>query len=183
MTGVRIELRDTDEPLQRLAGMIARLDNPSGLFDNIGSYLVGSTQRRFERGAAPGGSVWPPSLRALAEGGKTLIKSAQLMGSITHVASASGVEVGSNKVYAAIHQLGGEIKQDARTAVLHFKRNKRTGASRFAKANSKATFAQKAEIGARVIKMPARPFLGLDDDDNRAIIGIAETFVAGEVRP
>lgn len=177
MAGVSLKL-DADEALGTLAGYVARARNPQGMFANIGASLVTSTQHRFERGIGPDGSPWPPSIRALATGGKTLVKTARLMRSITFNASSSGVEVGTNVVYAAIHQLGGLIQQAARTAVLHFK-TLRSGQSRFAKPG-KANRAQKAEIGAHSIRMPARPFLGLDDDDEREISQIAQDWIAGE---
>ncbi len=181
MSGVRLTLTDQEVALAQLAGYIERAAHPRGMFENIGMSLVTSTQRRFEEQHGPDGNPWPPSLRAKRTGGKTLIDSARLLRSVTYIASERGVEVGSNAVYAAIHQLGGVIQQAARTAVLHFKTNKRSGRSRFAKP-SKADRARKAEIGARTIVMPARPFLGLDDDDNREIVKIAEDWIAGEVR-
>ena len=179
MTGARIELRDQDAALAELDGYLQRARDKRGMFANIGMSLVTSTQNRFERGVGPDGSPWPPSIRALATGGKTLIESARLMRSITYVASDAGVQVGTNVVYAAIHQLGGTIQQKSRTAVLHFKTNKKTGQSRFAKPG-KADRARKVEIGAHSITMPARPFLGLDDDDNREIVQIAQDWIAGE---
>lgn len=178
MTGVRMQL-DNDAALTELAGYIERARNPRGLFENIGASLVTSTQHRFERGVGSDGNPWPPSIRAIATGGKTLIESARLMRSITYNATVSGLELGSNVIYAAIHQLGGIIQQAARTAVLHFKTNKRTGRSLFSK-SGKADRAQKAQIGAHAIHMPARPFVGLDDDDNREILRIAEDWLAGE---
>jgi phage virion morphogenesis protein len=166
--------------LATLADYIARTSNPRGMFERIGASLVTSTQRRFEQGRAPDGSPWPPSLRALAAGGKTLILSARLMQSQTFIAADSGVEVGTNVIYAAIHNFGGIIKQAAREAVLHFKHNARTGRTRFARANSKANYAKKAQIGARTIVMPKRTFLGLDDDDNREVIAIAQDWIVKE---
>ena len=178
MTGVRMQL-DQHAALKELAGYVERARNPRGMFENIGASLVTSTMHRFEQGKGPDGSPWPPSIRAIAHGGKTLIESARLMRSITFNASATGLELGSNVIYAAIHQLCGIIRQAARTAVLHFKTNKRTGQSRFSKPG-KADRAQKAKIGARTIRMPARPFIGLDDDDNREILRIAEDWIVGE---
>jgi len=179
--GVSISVNASDA-LDQLAGYLQRIEHPRGMYERIGASLVASTQHRFETGIGPDGSPWPPSLRVLAHGGKTLVLSGRLMRSQTFIASDQGVEVGSNAVYAAIHQFGGIIRQAAREAVLHFKHNARTGRTRFAKANSKANYAKKVEIGARTITMPARPFLGLDDDDNREIIAIAEDWIAKEQR-
>lgn len=181
MTGVSMEITGQEAALAELGGYIQRAQNPQGLFDNIGISLVTSTQHRFEVGVGPDGSPWPPSLRAIAEGGKTLLLSGRLMRSVTYRASAAGVEVGTNTIYAAIHQLGGVIHQAARSASVHFKKNKRTGARLpgFRKAKG-ADETRAVNIGAREIHMPARPFVGLDDDDNREIIQISEDWLAGE---
>jgi phage virion morphogenesis protein len=40
--------------------------------------------------------------------GQTLLDTGQLAASITYSATSSGVTIGSNKVYAAIHQFGGQ---------------------------------------------------------------------------
>jgi phage virion morphogenesis protein len=76
----------------------------------IGEALVSSTVERFESGEGPDGTSWKPSQRAEKEGGKTLVDSggSGLMGSIGYEASAANVSVGSNKIYARIHQLGGK---------------------------------------------------------------------------
>ena len=95
------------------------MDHPRPLFDEIGASLVVSTQMRFERGEGPDGNPWPPSLRAIVEGGQTLVDTARLKGSISHEASDTGVAVGTNVLYAAIHQFGGTItRQDRQGAGL-----------------------------------------------------------------
>ncbi len=176
---MRIELADQELALSELGGLIARTSNPLPLFEAIGLSLVTSTQHRFDTGTGVDGSPWPPSLRVIARGGKTLVLSARLYRSISFQASATGVEIGTNVIYAAIHQFGGTINQPARSQTLHFKANKKTGQQRFSRAKG-ATHSKEVSIGARVIKMPARPFIGLDADDDRAITGIAEKWLAGQ---
>ena len=119
-----------------LARMVAALADPSAAMDQIGRYLVASTLRRFERERAPDGSPWLRSARALAEGGQTLTDTGRLRGSIAHTVTDGGraVEVGSNVIYAAIHQFGG-----------------RAGRGRKA-------------------KLPARPYLGIDERDRTNIL-------------
>jgi phage virion morphogenesis protein len=179
MAGVSTRLTGLEDALGALGRAASQAEHPRGLYENVGMSLVVSTQRRFELGVGPDGSPWPPSMRALAEGGKTLIDTARLMQSITYEATDSGVDVGTNVVYAAIHQLGGTIHQGARQQVIHFKRNSKTGHTRFTKANAKATFAQKVGIGERTIVMPARPFLGIDQDDEREIATLANDWLLG----
>ena len=105
--GVEVDDEAVREAIERLVTTIAA---PRAAFDRIGSYLVAATLRRFETETAPGGKPWLKSLRAIAEGGQTLTDHGHLRGSITHnvAAGGRGVDVGSNLVYAAIHNFGGQ---------------------------------------------------------------------------
>ena len=182
MTGARLEISGQEAALAALGDVVARLDHPRPMFEDIGLALVTSTQRRFEEGRGPDGNPWPPSLRVLAHGGKTLVDRARLMQSQTFIASDAGTEVGTNVGYAAIHQLGGVIQQAARQHTIYRKYDARKDelSARFVK-KRKANYAEDVSIPAREIKMPARPFLGIDDDDTREILAIAETYIgAGE---
>lgn len=143
------------ERLQRALGDLWRT------MDAIGAYLASSTQRRFQAGVAPDGAPWVPSIRARTEGGKTMMLSGQLAASIAHEATRDSVEVGSNRVYAAVHQLGATI-------------------------HAKNVPNLRFRIGARWISkpsvtIPARPFLGLDDRDRQEIEAIvADDLAAAE---
>ncbi len=157
--GVRVEVSGADEVSAALGRVAAQAGAARGLYDNIGLSLVTSTQHRFETGTAPGGSPWPPSIRAMLQGGKTLIDSARLMQSMTFEASDAGVAVGTNVLYAAIHQQGGTIRPVSKP---------------------KLTFRiGKQWISALEVTIPARPFLGLDDDDAREIEALADDWLLG----
>ncbi len=158
--GVGIRIDGKDAALAALGRLVARADRPRGMFERIGASLVTSTQRRFEQGEGPDGSPWPPSIRALVEGGKTLIDSARLMSSITHRASDAGVEVGTNVLYAAVQQFGATITAKSAKAL------------RFKVAGRWATKQQ--------VTIPPRPFIGLDQDDEREIVAIAQDWLRGE---
>jgi phage virion morphogenesis protein len=182
--GVLVRIDGREAALAELQGYVERADDTRGMFDAIGAALVVSTQRRFEEGKAPDGSLWPPSLRALAEGGKTLVETARLMQSITHNAFQGSVEVGTNVLYAAIHQFGGTIRQAERTQTIYRRYDARsdTLSSRFVR-RSRSNFAQDFTVAARDITIPARPFLGLDDDDETEIVRIAQDWLRGEAAP
>ena len=113
---VAIEGSALNAALSRVAAVLA---NPSATLDQVGRYLVASTLRRFERERAPDGSPWLKSARALAVGGKTLTDTGRLRGSITHTVTYGGraVEVGSNVLYAAIHQFGGRAGKGLRATI------------------------------------------------------------------
>ena len=135
-SSVVVDIAAHDGALARLAEV---LSDPGDIMDRIGRYLVASTHRRFERERAPDGTPWLKSARAIAEGNRTLTDTGRLRGSIAHVFTdgGRGVEVGTNVVYAAIHQWGG-----------------RAGRGRRA-------------------KIPARPYLGVDEHDRDTILRIA----------
>ena len=105
--GVEVDDAEVRAAIERLLATIAA---PRAAMDLIGSYLVAATLRRFETEQGPDGKPWLKSARAAAEGGQTLTDTGRLRGSITHDVAADGREVlvGSNVVYAAIHQFGGQ---------------------------------------------------------------------------
>lgn len=153
---VRMELGGADKTLAALGAALARTRSPRGLMDRIGAEMAASTKERFEEQKGPAGGPWPPSIRARMLGGRTLIERGRLVESITHSASDSSVAIGTNVIYAAIHQMGGKIT--AKTAKgLHFR--------------------LPGGLGSRTVKsvtIPARPFLGLSGEDE----GVIKTLVA-----
>ena len=114
MSGVTLEVLYKDDELRRRTRVLQRSlsrANFGGLLAEIGETVKTQTMRRFEHETAPDGSRWSQSLRAKLEGGQTLTDTGRLRDSITYaVAMDNGsVEVGTNVVYAAIHQEGGVI--------------------------------------------------------------------------
>ena len=159
---IRIDVDDADARLglDRLAAML----NPAPVLDEIGSYLVTATIRRFELERGPDGP-WKKSGRAAREGGQTLTDTGRLRASITHRVTGNAVEVGTNVVYAAIHQLGG-----------------RTPPRTIRPRRKKALFFPGARHPVRSVRhpgsdIPARPFLGVDEQDRGAIGRIVERYL------
>lgn len=161
--GIRLQLSGADDALFQLGEAVSKTDDRRGLFDAVGASLVVSTQDRFEREIGPSGEKWPASLRARLFGGKTLTDTARLVSSLTHNATPDGVEVGTNVIYAAIHQLGGTIRPKTGKALS------------FATADGK-------RVKVASVRMPARPFLGIDDDDKAEIIALADDWIGGPFR-
>ena len=105
MAGASVTVDADFQPIRDYLAQIETLGtNATDLFDEIGAALVSSTQARFASSTAPDGSGWKPVKR----GGKPLVDHGILRGSITHQAHPGSVDVGTNLVYAAIHQFGGE---------------------------------------------------------------------------
>lgn len=133
--------------------------NFTALHKEIGEHIVSTTQERFKTGTGPDGRKWEESIRALEEGGATLRDTSRLRNSITSRARLDRVVVGTNDKRARIHQYGGVIKAKKAKA-LKFKMGK--------------SFVVKKQV-----TIPARPFLGLDEEDEKAIRGIIADHLRG----
>ncbi|GDO99290.1 phage virion morphogenesis protein [Escherichia coli] len=71
----------------------------------IAGTLLSQTQQNFEEEGRP---AWEPSLAAQERQGQTLQDSRRLYSSVSTVYDSRSAGVGTNLVYAAIHQFGGE---------------------------------------------------------------------------
>ncbi len=140
---------DTLTPRLQAAGD-AHLDFTPALAA-IADYLRTSTVERFEDERDPFGARWLPSQRARDEGGLTLTKSGELRLSITADSDATEAVVGTNKIYAAIHNSGGTIRARAGSAL-------------------RTPFGPRASV-----RMPQRQFLGFGPDD---VVRVEEELVA-----
>lgn len=113
MTGVSLEydisaIRDLNKKIEKLTFV-----DTHSLFEEIGAELESQTRRRIaEEKEAPDGQPWPawsPNYAASRHGGQSLLQGeGDLLDSIQYqvFADGSGVEWGSNLIYAATHQFG-----------------------------------------------------------------------------
>lgn len=163
MTGVTLTVTK-DEVGPALRRISAALDDMTPVMDLIGAEIEASIASRFKQGEGPGGEKWPPSGRVAAHGGQTLMESGRLRDSMTRSVSRREVEVGTNVIYAAIHQFGGTIRPK--------------------KPGGKLVFAN--QVGETVfvdeVTIPARPFMGVDDDDVAIIAETIETYLERTAR-
>jgi phage virion morphogenesis protein len=154
MAGFKLEgdWSKLEQHLHKLAGV-----NFTAMHKEIGEALVASTQRRFKTETGPDGKKWPQSIRARMEGGQTLSDTRRLRNSVTAASRPDRVEVGTNDKRAAIHQYGGII------------RAKRAKALRFSIGGQWAV--------KKLVRIPARPFIGINDADNKAINEIVRDYL------
>ena len=124
---------------------------------------IGTQQHIISTHAPAGGAT--TSIRAAQEGGKTLIQSAQLRNSIHAKSDTSGFALGTNVKYAATHQFG----EPGRTI-----RARKKKALRFQVGGKWVT---KKQVR---ITIPARPFLGLSEDDMQEMKATVEEFIQKE---
>lgn len=142
----------------RLGALIGAHADLSELTGAFGLYLESATIERFDNETAPDGSKWTPSARAKEEGGKTLTDTSQLRSSITHNADGDSVEVGTNKIYAGVHQYGATIR---------------------AKNAPYLAFRLPGDLGFRKVAqvtIPARRFLGISAEDETELFALADDF-------
>lgn len=149
---------------QTLAGLDARAGDLSPLMDDIGAHLEQMARDRIENtNVGPDGQPWPVSLRAELDGGKTLFESGQLAASLTHLAGRDFAQIGSNLIYAGVHQEGAIIT------------GKNGGPLVFKLADGQLVEVQSVEI-------PARPYLGVSEDDQEEILALTADYLLAPVR-
>lgn len=142
-----------------MAELLRRTGDLTPLMEQIGAYGEESTVNRFETQTGPDGERWAPSARVKANGGQTLVDSGRLRQSVTWRARSAEAEWGTNLIYASTHQEGATIR---------------------AKGGGRLGFAIPG-IGFRSpqeVVIPARPFLGIDADDEAEIDAIVHDYLA-----
>lgn len=155
--GVSLNWGGFDKTLSHAAG---KLSDTKPLMADIGEVLVSGTVKRFREEKDPQGKTWEKSARAKEESGQTLSDTGRLRSSIDYAATSNKVMVGSNVVYARIHQLGGEIKP---------KKGKKL---KFKGRDGNDVFVDKVNI-------PARPYLGVSSEDLEEVKAVVNDFLKG----
>jgi phage virion morphogenesis protein len=107
-TMLTVDLRgfDTaDRALANLAGL-----EKHQLLDEVGQEVEGQTKRRImSEKTSPDGAPWQPN----QAGTPILVQSEALHGSITHLVTGDETQIGSNLVYAGVHNDGGRAGRGA----------------------------------------------------------------------
>jgi phage virion morphogenesis protein len=153
---VRMELQ-SETARTALGRLLARSLSLRQPFEEIGASLVASTQQRIEDERDPAGNAWDDlalstQLRRVGKSGirgpdHMLRVKGLLVGSLTYIASDLTLQEGSNRVYAALQQFGGDDGMAPGPAAV-----------------------------------PARPYLGLSDDDEREIDAILVGHLEGAIQ-
>lgn len=171
MSGVDLTL-ELDEVAGGLDGMAGRIAERRPALRAIGQGGVSQTRRRFQLGRAPDGTPWKKGRKKT---GQTLIKDAFLVRSIAaQPPSETGVSWGSNRVYAAIHQMGfsGPVQVGAHSRVVRQIFGRPTTPRR-----------QDVKAHTRQMNMPARPYLGISAQDGVDLSTILLNYIGRGVLP
>ena len=161
----RIDDREIIKAIDRLHAKARRL---APAFKNIGEALLRSTQDRFNRQVGPDGHRWQrltdASKASKAAKGqnprKILIGRRYLEASIRYQADDNGVRIGTDRIYAAIHQFGGKTRA-------HVIRPKKKKALAWPGARHPAR-----AVNHPGSNIPARPFLGISRQDRDRILEV-----------
>lgn len=195
-TGVQVR----DEKVQMyFDSMIARGQNLRPPMSRIGLLLKNSMLLNFVRGGRP--TRWKKSRRALRGGGQTLRQTGDLANSISPQPTESQVIVGSNKIYAGVHDKGkrihakkkrfltiplegaltpaGHLKGPARSFENTFFHRSDTG-KLFLMQSLKNNEAVPLFLLVRSVKMPKRRFAMIQTEDWDDITDILESYIIGE---
>ncbi|QLH50238.1 MAG: phage virion morphogenesis protein [Candidatus Accumulibacter cognatus] len=186
MITIQIEGPDIAAALQRLASSLAR---PGPVMPVVAGILHDAVMENFAQSGRPRWQALKPATLAYKRkhgyGDQILIRRGggqSLLSSITPQADDHSASVGTNVVYAAIHQFGGKIEMPARSQQAYFKQAKDgTVGNRFVQ-KRRSNFAQWHTRGAHTIEMPARPFLKLTEADEAKIARKLLEYLAGRLR-
>ncbi|MFT4099040.1 MAG: phage virion morphogenesis protein [Rhodoblastus sp.] len=144
------------EAAERFITRIATYD-ATQLLTDIGAMGESQTRRRIEsEKTAPDGSAWPPN----QEGASILMRTGRnLHDSIAFIVGGDSVAWGSNWEFAHIHQDGAKISVK----------------------NAKALFFRigKKKVFAKFVTIPARPFVGLSQDNADEIVELVTDLLGG----
>lgn len=154
-----------DEHFKRsMARLLQNMENRRPIMASVAAELLSMAEDNFES-ESWGGDKWKETLR----GGKKLQLRGQLAGSINTQSGNDFARIGSNKKYAAIHHLGGEIAaKNAPYLMIPL------GGGRFARKKS--------------VSIPARPYLPIDgsgklqSDGDKRILDVVKDALARGVR-
>lgn len=141
------------------------LDDPTPMYQDIGEYMVEATRKRFVAGVGPDGTAWTPKSQDTLDRYKQLGYGAlrkpligpgkRLSREIQHFVSKGGVVIGSALIYSGVMQDGaakGAFGTDARGRPIPWGR------------------------------IPARPWLGIAEADEAAIVEIADEYTEAKLQ-
>jgi phage virion morphogenesis protein len=169
MTGARITYKLDDKTFEaavtKLGGVLR-----TGVMRQIGVALVEQTNRRFDAGRDPFGQKWQALLPAYAmiKRGPGILRASQMLQrSVTYAATGNQVTVGSNRIYAAVHQFGATITAKNGKGLAFMLGSAGPRGPRGGKSKT-----LKHWVHAQSVRIPQRPYLGFGPNDQRAVMEV-----------
>ncbi|AJX22452.1 virion morphogenesis protein [Burkholderia pseudomallei] len=185
---IEIQVDDTKYEAA-MARVHALMQDASPITSLIAALMLDAVEENFAQQGRP---KWlglsPKTLKRRREEagtGKILQRSGRLASSVTSTHDATSARVGTNVVYAAIHQFGGTIQRHPMSGYVRLRKGRDGMIMRQANHPHLAVFAKNGHKRVKIvkwtrsqgwtIKIPARPFLVLTEADN---IGIESEVTA-----
>lgn len=165
MITIEIDNRAVLDALQALAG---RVDNLAPAFSEIGERLTETTQARFNTSTGPDGQHWAENSEATILGYLSGVKGA-------YSKKAGMTKKGMTALLGKKPLVASGLLQDS----IHWQLipgGVVIGTDRFA--DEWDAGAAVHQFGSRDGKIPARPFLGISDDDERTILEMLRHYLA-----
>lgn len=158
---VLLDMATPQDALDRLAAAVAR---PRPALQQVGEYLDLATRYRFDTQTGPDGQSWEPLsevtiARRRKRGRKSsaiLVDSGNLRDLLRYLVSDTSLVFGSDRPYAGVQQFGARQGQ--------FGKSRRGGPIPWG-------------------NIPARPFLGLSEDDREEIRLIFHDYLSAQLSP
>ncbi|CAD5107228.1 phage virion morphogenesis protein [Zestomonas carbonaria] len=184
MAGVTLEFIGR-EALATIQAGAAALADPTPLQRDLGELLLVIHQARFRAQVSPEGNPWKPlSPRYLRRKPKNKDKilvlsggAESLRGGLRYQVDGDDLLFGTDRPYGAIHQFGGKIERQARQSTVYFRQSKSGEIGRQFVKKDKANFAQDVKVGPYTISMPARPWLGVGEQDEPRLLERVMVFL------
>ncbi len=181
-TGIKIDDSELDTVL---GNIVARSSSKRQALKTIGAIGRESVRRNFREGGRP--QKWTPSKRVEGKRGQTLRKTGRLQNSIAASVGSESVIIGTNVVYAAVHNFGAK-KFSFGTVVTKVSAHRRKYRGRNIKNGRRKTASGIVFVRAHTRKMklpwgdiPARRFMMLQRRDLLEIEGaLAGYLITGE---
>lgn len=166
-----MELRLDENLTAALTQLMAATEDCRPAMESIAEYLVESTRRRFDKGESPEGVRWaaksPVTLaRSIASGNgadtRPLHQSLTMVSTLFHSAGSDYVEVSSGVLQAAVMQFGAKKGQFGAYSGINKKGHPYSGVAPWG-------------------DIPARPYLGLSQEDQGNIVTLLADYLTAAV--
>lgn len=189
---IKIEIQDRSV-LDAFNRLLAATGDPSPAMKKIAGILHDRTMQNFVDQSGPSGK-WEKFKHPPKDGHPLLRDTGRLAASITTASGADFAQIGTNTVYAAIHQFGGKIGKAAQSRQVRHRTDAKGNLLRsehlggkgliFAKNSDKRAVGRWFEQGAHEIDIPARPFLPflgnqVQEGVEAEVLGILQRYIQG----
>lgn len=170
---VNLEFEGLAKPLAALRRLRDLGANLRPFMDEAAGILLASTLNRFDQGRGPFGVRWAPTKRQVgsAVGARgpnkagILVDTGDLRGSIRTEATDNSVEVGSDGLKNPVKALANQFGSHRQTVVVKHQRRQTMAFGALLSPPVDVT----VRGHGRMTNLPARPFVGIDEQDERDI--------------